>query len=130
MIEIETTWKDTGYDCDHCGGLVLQRTDVEAGQPKRVCYQCKMCGCQWHINGDVLRIGSGANCRQAQRARMGEKTADDRMARRFVWVLALVALLLIVRFGGFMALRLLIPLAFAVLILIALTRFAREKGWW
>jgi hypothetical protein len=36
---------------------------------------------------------------------MGEKTADDRMARRFVWVLALVALLLIVRFGGFMALR-------------------------
>lgn len=130
MIETQTTWKDTGYDCDHCGGLILRRTDVETGQPKRVCYQCKLCGCQWRTNGEVLRVGSGPNCQEAQRARLAGAADENRLSRRFVWILGAVALLLILRFGGVMALRLIIPLALAIIILIALTRFAREKGWW
>lgn len=130
MIETKTTWKDTGYDCDHCGGQILRRTDSETGQPKRVCYQCKVCGCQWRTNGDVLRIGSGPDCRTAQEARMGQTRDEGQLTRRFVIILGIVALLLILRFGGILALRLLIPLGLAIVILIALTRFAREKGWW
>ncbi len=130
MIETKTTWKDTGYDCDHCGGQILRRTDIETGQPKRVCYKCKVCGCQWRTNGDVLRIGTGPDCRAAQEDRMAEAADEYQLSRRFVMILAVVAFLLIARFGGIAALRLLIPLGLAVVILIALARFAREKGWW
>lgn len=130
MIETKTSWKDTGFDCDHCGGVILRRTDIETGQPKRVCYQCKVCGCQWRTNGDVLRIGTGPDCRAAQEDRMTEAGEENQLSRRFVIILAVVAFLLIARFGGIMALRLLIPLGLAVVILIALARFAREKGWW
>ncbi len=130
MIETKTTWKDTGFDCDHCGGVILRRTDIETGQPKRVCYQCKVCGCQWRTNGDVLRIGTGPDCRAAQEERMAEVVEESQLSRRFVIILGIVAFLLIARFGGIMALRVLIPLGLAVVILIALARFAREKGWW
>lgn len=130
MIETKTTWKDTGYDCDHCGGQILRRTDIETGQPKRVCYQCKVCGCQWRTNGDVLRVGNGPDCRAAQEARMTNAGGETQLSRRFVIILGVVALFLIIRFGGFLALRLLIPLSLAVVILISLARFAREQGWW
>ncbi len=130
MIETKTSWKDTGFDCDHCGGVILRRTDIETGQPKRVCYQCKVCGCQWRTNGDVLRIGTGPDCRAAQEERMAEAVEEGQLSRRFIIILAVVAFLLIARFGGVLALRLLIPLGLAVVILIALARFAREKGWW
>ena len=130
MIETKTTWKDTGYDCDHCGGPILRRTDVETGQPKRVCYQCKMCGCQWRTNGDVLRIGTGPDCRASQEARMTDTVEKTQLSRRFVIILGVVAFLLIARFGGFAALSVLIPLGLAVVILISLARYAREQGWW
>lgn len=130
MIETRTTWKDSGYDCDHCGGKILLRTDFETGQPRQECYQCEVCGCQWRLNGDVLRIGSGSECNTAQGARAEESEDDYRLTRRFVIGLGVVAFLLVARYGGLAALRFLIPVALAIVILIALTRFAREKGWW
>ena len=30
-IETITLWEDAGYDCDHCGGRILRRTDRETG---------------------------------------------------------------------------------------------------
>ncbi|MCA9961790.1 MAG: hypothetical protein KC443_22275 [Anaerolineales bacterium] len=130
MIETKTTWKDSGYDCDHCGGKILLRTDFETGQPRRECYQCEVCGCQWRLNGDVLRVGHGNECQAAQQDRVLEADEEEQLSRRFVIILGIVAFLLVARFGGMAALRFLIPLALAIVILIALTRFAREKGWW
>ncbi len=66
MIETNTKWKDSGFDCDHCGGEILERTDRETGQADFICYQCRECGCQWTLSGDVLRVGSGTHCKAAQ----------------------------------------------------------------
>ncbi|MCB8966544.1 MAG: hypothetical protein R3E31_25250 [Chloroflexota bacterium] len=106
------------------------RTDFETGQPRRECYQCEVCGCQWRLNGDVLRVGHGNECQAAQQDRVLEADEEEQLSRRFVIILGIVAFLLVARFGGMAALRFLIPLALAIVILIALTRFAREKGWW
>jgi DNA-directed RNA polymerase subunit RPC12/RpoP len=129
-ISVETTWEDSGYDCDHCGGKILIRTDRETGQPKRRCYQCEQCGCQWKMNGNVLRIGSGRRCRNAQEERLDDASRRDVLTQRFVIILGIVALLLIARFGGMAALRFIIPLGLAVAILIWMSRYARERGWW
>lgn len=129
-IRIETSWEDSGYDCDHCGGKILIRTDRETGQPKRRCYQCKQCGCQWKMNGDPLRIGSGSNCREAQERRLSDASQREVLAQRFVIILGIVALLLVARYGGMAALRFIIPLGLAVAILIWISRYARERGWW
>ncbi|MCA9972065.1 MAG: hypothetical protein KC425_17695, partial [Anaerolineales bacterium] len=114
MIKTRTSWKDSGYDCDHCGGKILLRTDHETGQPKQELYQCELCGCQWALNGDVLRIGNSSSCETAQEERVAETADEERLSRRFVIVLSIVAVLLIGRFGGIAALRLIIPLALVV----------------
>jgi len=31
VIVTSTEWADAGYDCDHCGGRILRRTDHETG---------------------------------------------------------------------------------------------------
>ena len=73
MIKTSTDWEDSGFDCDHCGGEILKRTDHETGRADFISYQCAKCGCQWAEGGDVLRIGHGAYCRSAQRRRMQQQ---------------------------------------------------------
>jgi predicted RNA-binding Zn-ribbon protein involved in translation (DUF1610 family) len=69
MIETSTDWEDSGFDCDHCGGEILKRIDHETGRADQISYQCRECGCQWAIGGDVIRIGEGTYCQAAARAR-------------------------------------------------------------
>lgn len=134
MIETSTSWEDSGFDCDHCGGVIAKRTDRETGQPDRVCYQCKQCGCQWSLNGQVTRIGSSQYCEAAQRERLGTKPLDFLLSGRVLIVLGVLLILVVARFGGLAALgvilRFLIPIALAAIIVIYVVRFGREQEWW
>lgn len=132
MIETKTTWEDSGYDCDHCGGEILLRTDKEAGRPDEVCYQCRECGCQWTLSGDVQRVGNSANCTAAHKERAETPTVDwqSLVARRW-WILAaVVAGLFLLRFGGGAVVRLLVPLLVAAVVAVVLVRYGRMQQWW
>lgn len=129
-IETSTTWGDTGYDCDHCGGRVLRRTDRETGVSDRSCYQCEQCGCQWTLEHRPLRVGKLAACRSAQRGRVGESDEPTNpYAPLGLLVLGAVVLLVLFRFGGGGVLRAAVPLLLVVLVLF-LARHGRRQGWW
>lgn len=130
-IEVHTSWSDSGYDCDHCGGRILQRTDRETGRPLKICFQCEACGCQWTPEGDVLRVGRAPHCRQAQRQRRAIQHQQTAVFPAWLWVVGGgLILLLIIWIGGLMALRFIIPVAIAALVATAVYRFGRERAWW
>ncbi|WP_420627679.1 hypothetical protein [Candidatus Leptofilum sp.] len=132
MIETETTWDDSGYDCDHCGGQILKRTDVETGQPARVCYQCQACGCQWKLSGDVMRIGSMNSCRRAQRVRSKSQaqTSIDPIKLRLIVVGTILFLGAIMFVGGITAIRFLVPIGIAVFVFWTIYQMGKERMWW
>lgn len=132
MIEAKSTFKDSGYDCDHCGGCVLIRTDKETGQPLQECYQCELCGCQWEMSGEVLRVGQHSNCSQAQQKR--EKLSESEpllpFPPIFVIIGFVVVLILLIYVGGLVAIRFLIPITIAVVVVFMVFRLGKEKLWW
>ena len=132
MIEAKTSFEDSGYDCDHCGGRVFIRTDKESGQPTKQCYQCELCGCQWQLSGAVLRVGQQASCKQAQRERTAAFEDSEFLPFSPVLLVVGVVLLLIlfVYVGGVVAIRFFIPITIAVVVVFAGYRFGKEKMWW
>ena len=143
MIETDTIWKDSGFDCDHCGGEILERTDRETGQADFVCYQCRECGCQWTLGGDVLRVGTGQFCKAAQRERQSHEEAaglpdllDDvnqwaGLLSKSLWVLlALIAGVVLLRFGGAVVARYLLPLVVIGAGAYFLVRYGKTQSWW
>jgi len=132
MVETKTTWNDSGYDCDHCGGQILERTDIETGQPARVCYQCQVCGCQWQLDGNVLRVGIMSSCRRAQRVRVKSQAREQININqlRLIVGIGILVLLGIVYFGGLLAVRFLIPVAIAVFVFRAVYQMGKEHMWW
>ncbi|HEX6383322.1 MAG TPA: hypothetical protein VF177_01510 [Anaerolineae bacterium] len=131
MIETRTTWEDSGYDCDHCGGQIFKRTDYEIGQRKSICYQCRRCGCQWSLAGHLLRRGRRRGCRAEPRRRQREsRQITLPVSPRLLLVLGIVLLLLLVALGGLAAIRFLIPLAIGLFVVLALIRLGREQEWW
>lgn len=118
MVEVETTFSDSGYDCDHCGGQVLLRTDKETGQPVKVCYQCQECGCQWSRQGEVLRVGHMSSCHQALKEREKLNNEPDFPALTPILITVSIALLILmlVLLGGLVTVRFLIPIAIAVFV--------------
>lgn len=132
MIETETTWNDSGYDCDHCGGQILERTDIETGQPARVCYQCQACGCQWQLDGDVIRVGNRKSCRRAQRIRATGQAKEQINPNqlRLAVVVSILVLIGIVYFGGLVAIRFLVPVAIAIFVVRAVYQLGKERMWW
>lgn len=132
MIETETIWNDSGYDCDHCGGQILKRTDIETGQSARVCYQCQACGCQWELGGDILRIGSMNSCRRAQRVRNTSqvKTDIDPFKLRLIVVGTLLFLGAMAYFGGLTAIRFLVPIGIAIFVFWTVYKMGKERMWW
>lgn len=143
MIDTDTTWKDSGFDCDHCGGEILERTDRETGQADFVCYQCRECGCQWSLGGDVLRIGTGTHCKVAQRERQRQNEPeglpeilgnfDDwtSLLSKSIWVLlALIAGVMLLRFGGAVVIRYLLPIAVIAVGGFFLIRYGKTQSWW
>lgn len=132
QIETETTWDDSGYDCRHCGGRILKRTDRETGQPTQICLQCELCGCQWSVNGKLLRVGHTKLCRQAQREYEAERSAKypSAISTRLLFLGGFIVLLLLVYFGGLPAIRFLIPVAIFTFVVVMIFRFGRDRDWW
>jgi len=143
MIETSTDWEDSGFDCDHCGGEILKRIDHETGRQDETSYQCGECGCQWALGGDVLRIGEGTYCQAAARARYKEREPAglpeipvdleqwSGLLSKSLWILlALVAAVILLRFGGAIVLRLLLPFALVGVGAFLLVRYGRAQSWW
>jgi hypothetical protein len=138
MIETETTWKDSGFDCDHCGGEILKRTDHETGQPDRTCFQCRVCGCQWSLDGQVLRVGDGDYCKAAAREREPEQAFDvgdltdwvNKLSKNLWILLAIIAGGVLLRFGGGIVLRYLLPVILLGVGAYLLLRYGRQQSWW
>jgi hypothetical protein len=106
MIETNTAWSETAYDCVHCGGIIMKRIDQETGQADRVCHQCGQCGCQWSLTGELLRMGHSPECRafkqQAENNEWAEILGKLPQWPRNPWVyvgLALIVFLLFARLG-------------------------------
>lgn len=144
MIETSTDWEDSGFDCDHCGGEILKRTDHETGRPDYISYQCAKCGCQWAVGGDVLRIGDGTYCQSAQRRRMQQQQETITppelpvelnqwagVLSKSLWILlAVVAAVLLLRFGGAIVMRLMLPFLVIAVGAYFLVRYGRTQSWW
>lgn len=128
MIETKTTWKDSGYDCNHCGGQILERTDRETGQPAQVCYQCQMCGCQWELSGDILRVGHMTSCHRAVKTQETMPIIPARL--RLIFIIVGLVLLGLIYFGGLVAVRYLIPMVITVFVFRALYLLGKERMWW
>ncbi|MFN2135299.1 MAG: hypothetical protein ACK2UK_05050 [Candidatus Promineifilaceae bacterium] len=138
MIQTDTTWEDTGFDCLHCGGELLKRTDRETGLPDQVCYQCRECGCQWSLDGDIIRIGTGEYCKAAARRETSSSTPDMSdladwagMLSRSLWILlAIIAGFFLLRFGGGLVVRYVLPLIGLGIGAYVLLRYGRKQRWW
>jgi len=129
-IATSTTWEDTGYDCDHCGGRILKRTDRETGLADRSCFQCERCSCQWTLEHRPLRIGRTPACRLAQRQRAAEADPLEPYSRWLLIALSAVLLFGLVRFGGGAVLRVAAPAAAAAVAAFLVMHLGRQRGWW
>ncbi len=143
MIETSTDWEDSGFDCDHCGGELLKRIDHETGRPDFISYQCAECGCQWGVEGDLLRLGKGTYCKAAKRERNKQQETSGMpdlpvdlnqwagLLSKSLWILlAVIAGVIMLRFGGMIVFRLLLPFAVVGIVAYFLVRYGREKSWW
>ncbi len=129
-IITSTSWDDSGYDCDHCGGRVLKRTDRETGLRDRVCFQCEGCSCQWTLEHRPLRVGTKSACRAAQRERAAESETGRPFSMGVVLVLGALVMFFLLRFGGVAVLRVGLPLLALGLAVFVALRYARLRGWW
>ena len=130
-IETSTTWEDAGYDCDHCGGRILRRTDRETGLRDRACFQCEQCSCQWTLERRPLRVGKTAACRAAQRERAAEVEAvGPPYARWLLIALGVVVLVGLLRFGGGVILRAALPPLLVMAVVLVVLYYGRRNGRW
>ncbi len=127
MFETKSTWEDSGHDCSHCGGEVLQRTEQLPDGSTAVSLQCRECSCQWSPDGEWLKVGSSRACQTAYRQSKGE---PGQISRRLLIILGVVLLLAVARFGGIGALRFLIPLVIVGAIGWTVYRVGREFNLW
>lgn len=130
-VETSTTWEDSGFDCDHCGGRVLKRIDRETGLRDRVCFQCEQCSCQWTLERRPLRVGTTPACRAAQRDRAGQAEAGPGTLVRWpVIVLGVLLLLVMLRLGGGAVLRGILPFVVLAVVASVALFYGRRQGWW
>jgi DNA-directed RNA polymerase subunit RPC12/RpoP len=129
--------EDSGFDCDHCGGEILLSREMSAGRPAQGYYRCRRCGCEWTLQGDVLHIGTGRDCKAAQRERMGgggfqiPEISEISLWRRAALIIGGVVLFLILlRVGGLMLFRFLIPVFVIGLLVYLVFKLGREQQWW
>ena len=130
MIETGTRWEDSGYDCSHCGGEILKRYDHETGQPDQTRLQCKQCGCQWSLDGQLVRVGKEKSCKDAGHMPVDVPPWLQVVSRRLWLLIALIAGVILLRFGGMMMFRLLLPAILVGFVAYSVVKFGREQAWW
>ena len=135
--EEKTNLEDSGFDCDHCGGELRINRVKTAGRPAQGYYLCQRCGCEWTLKGDVIHIGTGNDCKAAQRKRMGggagrlPELSEISTGRRAALIFGGVVLFLVLlRFGGLMLFRLLLPLLVIGVLIYLVFKLGREQEWW
>lgn len=129
--------EDSGYDCDHCGGEILINREITSGRPVHGYYLCQRCGCEWTLKGDVLHVGTGPNCKASQRKRMGgqgyqiPEIAELSIWRRAALIIGgLILFLVLLRVGGLMLFRFLLPFIVIGFLLYLIFKWGREQEWW
>lgn len=129
--------EDSGYDCDHCGGEILLNRELIPGRPVHGHYLCQRCGCEWTLKGDVLHIGTGPNCKAFQRKRMGSgglqipEIGEISVWRRAALIIGgVIVFLVLLRFGGLMLFRFLLPLIVIGFLIYLVFKLGREQQWW
>lgn len=135
MAKSRTIVEDSGFDCDHCGGVIYRHTKPMKKEPARVFYQCRTCGCQWTPEGEALRVGGGEYCEAAMRERMPHRKTLVSVLNRFsrgAWIAIAVGLgLVFFRFGSLITVvRVILPVLVLVVILYFLVRYGRSHQWW
>lgn len=130
-------YEDSGYDCDHCGGEILLSREMSPGRPAQGYYQCRRCGCEWTLKGDVLHIGTEQGCKTAQRERLGgsgfqiPEISEISVWQRVALIIGGVILFLILlRVGGLMLFRFLIPIVVIGFLVYLVFKMGREQEWW
>lgn len=131
MTRRDVKWEDSGFDCDHCGGEILKRAHRTIPEREQY-FQCSQCGCRWSTGGDIIRVGDSPHCQHS-----GYKRPSLPQDKRLWWAVAVVLILIFLRFGGTAVLaigitliRFLIPLGILVLIGMAIYWFGRQQGFW
>lgn len=135
--EQKTNLEDSGFDCDHCGGEILISRKITAGRPLPGYYLCNRCGCEWTLKGDVIHIGTGKDCKVSQRKRMaGAAVQLPELSEISVWRRAalimggVILLLVLLRFGGLMLFRFLLPFLVIGLLIYLVFKWGRGQDWW
>lgn len=132
MTRRGTTWQDSGFDCNHCGGEILKRAHRTIPEKEQY-FQCSQCGCRWSVEGEILRVGNQPYCQ-----RRGYQRPYLPTNNRLWWGLAIAVLLLIfLRFGGlgmlgaiFTLLRFLVLLSLPILIGLVIYWVGQKQGFW
>jgi len=86
----------------------------------------------------VVRIGEGEFCHEAQTRRVGPVMAEEvdwltRLSRIPRWlqvVIGIALFIVLLRFGGFMLFRLLLPAVLIGFVIYLIIRFGQEQQWW
>ncbi|MFO7683575.1 MAG: hypothetical protein R6X34_26375 [Chloroflexota bacterium] len=133
----KATITDSGYDCDHCGGEIYISQEKGTGRPVEGYYVCRRCGCAWTLKGAVLQIGADRECQNAQKKRITEGTMTlpelsemSGWKRLLLIVGGVILFLVLLRFGGLMLFRFLLPLIVLGILGYLIYKFGREQRWW
>lgn len=129
-METRSHWKDSGYDCDLCGGQIFKRTDEE---PLGISayYQCRRCGAQWSLGQKLLREGDSS--KQRKQRPSGQQASFPSSWPNWVWLLiGFVVMFLLFRAGslGAILLRFSVPVVFVLIVGLVVFRLGRELEWW
>ena len=129
MIETQTTYTDSGFDCDHCGGRVLRRIESATGRPDSQCYECETCSCQWTLENQPLSIGTLTKCQTAQKKRAIAGATDlDQYSRWILLGFVGLAVLFIFRFAGSFFFEYLLPIVVITALAYLGIRYLRQMN--
>jgi hypothetical protein len=123
MTQAEERWRETTQDCNHCGGIILQRTaHSSAFNFDFSYYRCAQCGCEWEEGWILLKAGHGPQCQALGEQLQAEQVLAELKELPYLfsgrtWLYLLGGLLLFVVLARFGVIALLGRLALPLLLI-------------
>jgi len=123
MTQAKNQWRETTQDCNHCGGIILQRlTRSESFMPDFSHYRCAQCGCEWEDDWLLIKAGHGPHCQALGEQLQAEQVLAELKELPYLfsgrtWLYLLGGLLLFVILARFGVVALLGRLALPLLLL-------------